>query len=394
MKHRLFLSVICFLLINSGFVFGQREDGQARFFDSYEWGGSDDAGARVDNFAVALANSPDMIGYVICYGPQGDGSGTGNSLLLATKSYLVNVRGIEPERIQTIYGGRYKKLTTVATEFWIAPLGADAPKPKRYKSKIEKITGKVLEYEGWDGFPDGAEGVSAGNVRLAAFADTLRQQPQTTAYIVAFNFPNSSPGTWRRIAKQEASELQSDGIESDRIKIIYGGITKDKGGGYNNSQSANVQLWILPSDAPPPLKEAAPERTPKEAVQIGAYEDYLLKYPDRERPIFEGFADVLRADRQLNVCIVIRPRIEGEERYTLPDEPPDIDPQKLAEKWKMELMEKFGVEEKRIILLPAASDEFHEGLIEVWVVPPGAPLPDLYATDDAPSEQPDDPQEF
>ncbi|MCA1594748.1 MAG: hypothetical protein LC754_19395, partial [Acidobacteria bacterium] len=224
------------------------------------------------------------------------------------------------------------------------------------------------------------DGPYLGNVTLAAFADHLRQQPKTVAYIVAFNVRGATPGTWRRVAKRDASDLEGYGIEANRIKIIYGGIAKKDAD--EDAQQSVVQLWILPSDASPPVKEAKPERTPKEAVQIGSYSDYYLKYPDNERWIFEGFADVLRANANLNVCIIVRPRIEGEEVYMAPDEPADIDTLKLVEKWKSELRVKYGVKESRVIVIPAAAGEFDSGMVQVWVVPPGAALPDPYASNE------------
>jgi hypothetical protein len=372
------LFITCIVFAEYSTVLGQKVNPKARLFDSYEAIPSDDAGAHLDNFAIQLQSDPNLNGYVICYGPDGEGSGTGSYLLRITKDYLVNTRGFDPERIQTIYAGRYKNPAEIATELWIGQQGMDMPEPMRYKSKIGTFNGKFEEYEGWDGVADGADGPSFGNVTLAAFADILRQQPATMGYIVAFNFRGAAPGTWRRVAKRVAGELQADGIQGDRIKIIYGGSIK--GNKNEVTDQAKVQLWILPADAPPPVEEAKPEQTPKEATKIGSYNSYFLKYPKEEFRVLEGFVDMLQADGQLNVCIIVRPRIEGEETQLAPDEPPDIDTLKLVEKWRSDLKEKFGIKESRIIVIPAAAGESNEGTVDVWVVPPGAPLPDPYAT--------------
>jgi hypothetical protein len=377
-KLSCFLSVTCLLLLNTHAALGQKVIQSAHLFDSYGWLNSEEASARLDNVAIQLESEQNVEGYFLCYGPEGDGSGTCNYQLRATKDYLSNYRGIDPERIKTTYGGRYKNPAEVATEIWIVPQGVDAPEPKRYKSKLETFTGKFAEYEGWDAVDEGGGVPSFGDVTLAAFVDILRQQPNAIAYVVSFNFRRSAPGTWRRVAKREVSNLQGYGILADRIKIIYGGSVK----GSENEfiQTAKLQLWILPGDSPPPVKEAKPERTPKEAMKIGSYNSFTLKYPKEELRILEGFVDVLRADGQLNVCIIVRPRIEGEERQLAPDEPPDIDPLKLVEKWRSELKEKFGIKENRIIVIPAAADESNEGTVDIWVVPPGAALPDPYAS--------------
>ena len=377
-KLCLFLFVACLLFLNHNVVPGQEGSLKPHLFDSYGRIGYEDLEARLDNFAIELQNMPNVYGYVICYGPEGDGSGTDNTILLGTKNYLVNVRGIDADRIQTIYGGRYKDQLEVLTELWIVPSGANPPEPRHYKSKVKTITGKFTEYEGWDSFADGDVGPSLGNVTLAAFADVLRQQPDTLAYIVSYNTRGASPGTWRRVATREATDLQGYGIQSDRIKIIYGGIAKKDEN--EDAQFALVQLWVLPRDAPPPVKEAEPEGTPKKAVRIGTYNDYLLKYPNDERWVFNGFADVLRANEQLSVCLIARPRINVLEQDVTPDEPPDIDTLELVDKWKAELMEKSGIKEDRIIVIHAAADESREGEVEVWIVPPGADLSDPFAS--------------
>src|SRR5205814_4498600 len=156
-----------------------------------------------------------------------------------------------------------------------------------------------------------------------------------------------------------------NGIEADRIKSIYGGPVKEKQD--DSIQEVKRQYWTLPADAAPPVKEAKPERTPKEAVQIGSYSQYELKYTQEERQICEGFADVLRADEQLRVCFIVRPEIPDGEKYFLPDEPPDIDQAKLVEKWKSELETKLSINEGRIVIIHAGATEFQGGTLEVWV---------------------------
>ncbi len=197
---------------------------------------------------------------------------------------------------------------------------------------------------------------------------------------MAFNEKSSPPGTWRRIARRATADLEGYGIKADRIKIIFGGVTK-KAEDITDEREALVQIWVLPSDAPPPAKEAQPERTPKKAFQIGTYNDYLLKDKEQERLIFAGFADVVHADKNLNLYIITRPQILLKEKIS-PNEPDDIDTQKLGEKWKSELVEKFGIDENRIFVIKAAADDVREGEIEVWVTPPGIPLPNTYATEE------------
>jgi hypothetical protein len=357
----------------------------AQLFDSYGRLIADDAGGHVDNFAVQLEKESDKSGLIVCYGPAGEGSGTANYILEMIKEYLVNARGLESNRLQTLNAGRFKDAFDVSIEFWLIPSGAELPKTRDYDPGLAKLRGKLQEFSDWDGFPDGdGGGPPQGNVTFAAFADVVKAQPNSIAYIVAFNNRNSTIGAWRRVAKREAGELQTYGISTDRIKMIFGGTLK-KGSQDQTPQDAEVQLWLLPKDTPLPLQEAKSEEAPTQSVQIGTFGDYELNDPGRERQAFEGFADVLRANEELSVYIISRPRGAELEKLSADDRPP-IDPQKLAGKWKDELTDKLGIKSGRIIVISAVANEFNEGTIEVWIVPRGAVLPDPYrGSDDPPS---------
>lgn len=378
MKRFLWILFICCLfVIGNSLVYGQAGDGTQQKFDAFADISADDASARLDNFAIQVQNQPGATGVIISYGSQGEGSGTGKFLLRVIKAYLTNSRGIDEARIQTIYAGRYQKPAEIQVELWVVSAGSPPPEPRRYHSKPKIVTGRFLETYASDSSGDECGcGPSFGDTQLAAFADTLREQPKTVAYIVAFNLFNATPGTWRRVAKRLAADLQEDGIEAGRIRIVYGGSLKPKEDEYSE---AKVQYWILPNDAPPPVKEATPERTPKEAVQLGSYYQFELKVPRDERRIFEGFADVLRTDPQLRVCFIVRDELPSGEEHVAAGELPDIDEAKLVEKWKAELQEKLGIKENRIFILRPGAEEVGSAQVEVWVVPLGASLPDPYA---------------
>ncbi|HEX8176886.1 MAG TPA: hypothetical protein VF543_17480 [Pyrinomonadaceae bacterium] len=375
-KYCLLLVAACLLLSSQIVGRAQREEPMARQVDSYGEITSEDVMARLDNFSIELRKMPHATGYLICYGPEGEGSGTGKYVLKVQTDYLLNTRGLEPESIRQVYGGRYYKPDEVETELWIAPPGADAPELRGYESSLETIRGKFKEYNSWDRYPDG-DGPAFGNIALAGLADVLKQQPKSLAYIVSFNVQGAAPGTWRRVAKRDASALQAYGIAFDRIKIIYGGEVKTDVDGV---ALAIINLWVLPPDAPPPVKEGKSEQTPKEAVHLGIYNDYILKYGEEERHVFEGLLDVLRADARLNVYLIVRPRNEPL-GIMMPDDQPNIDPAKLVEKWKSEMVEKYGINGNRIIVMPVDSARVNEGTIEAWAVPAGAALPNPYDSD-------------
>ena len=372
------------------------ESGAARKFDEFTRVGGCDHSARLDNFAIQLQTEPEMIGYVIAYGPEGEASGTGNFRLRVSLDYLVNSRGIDPQRIKTIYGGRYKDLEESVSELWIAPPGAEAPEIVKYENKAGEFTGKFIEEPTWDGpifEGDETTGPPVGNVTLASFADMLRLQPKTYAYIVVYEDDESKPGAWGRISARVTRILQDHyGLQANRTKIIFGGYDK----------KSKLQLWILPMGAPPPVEEVKRERKLQKNIQLGSYGQYELRDADGARSVFEEFADVLRKDKDLKVVFIVRPEVpiipettEGEtgetiaeEIVTVPDEQtgevaeeeaPDVDFLELIEKWKKDLAKEHNISENRVIVMMAAArDESESGRIETWVVPPGIPLPDLY----------------
>ncbi len=96
-------------------------------YDEFSSKAFDDDKARLDNFAIELQNRPDAQGYIIVY------QGTAKNEIkrkpadkLATKSlnYLVQNRGVPPQRVVTTNGG-FRERTTY--EFWIIPPGANTP---------------------------------------------------------------------------------------------------------------------------------------------------------------------------------------------------------------------------------------------------------------------------
>ncbi|HEV2913400.1 MAG TPA: hypothetical protein VGX92_08805 [Pyrinomonadaceae bacterium] len=379
-------------------------DQSARKFDEFGQVGGCDYGARLDNFAIQLQNEPTADGYIVCYGPKGEGSGTGKFAMEVAKDYLVNARGLMPERIKTIYGGRYKEWNEAATELWIAPRDAAPPVPMSYNTEIGAFTGKFSEYSAWDDMgEDGGTGPTHGHVSRASFADMLRELGETRAYIVAYNTGSATPGAWRRVAREIASDLQYGyQVGADRIKIIYGGYRKPEkkkdAEGIGTQAPVFVQLWILHEDAPPPVAEAKePEQMPTKAVRINTSSKYTLSFGSAAQSAFQGFADVLRSDERMSACLIVRldnrakDEAEADGARSPADAPteaareeqwPEADLMAVVNRWKSELVENYGISEHRLIVITAEADQSSHGSIETWLVPPGAALPDPDAQDE------------
>ncbi len=92
-----------------------------RKFDEYGNIRFNDEKARLDNYAIQLQNAPTDRATIIGYGScEGEGLTRANR----AKDYLVNTRGIDAGRIDTVDGGCRAELTV---ELWLVPSGATAP---------------------------------------------------------------------------------------------------------------------------------------------------------------------------------------------------------------------------------------------------------------------------
>lgn len=84
-----------------------------------------DEKARLDNFAIQLQNDPNAKGHIIVFGGPKANSAEKQKRIKRAYDYLVNARGVSPDRLVTKDGGSRDQTTT---ELWIVPLGAtDCP---------------------------------------------------------------------------------------------------------------------------------------------------------------------------------------------------------------------------------------------------------------------------
>lgn len=110
-----------------------------QLFDRFGDTCCDDEKARLDNFALALANQPGALGYIVFYGGRRQNypycwsarqrlqrRGEAQARAARIKPYLVYNRGIDSARVFVIDGG-YRESWTA--ELWIVPLGASPPIP-------------------------------------------------------------------------------------------------------------------------------------------------------------------------------------------------------------------------------------------------------------------------
>ena len=348
-----------------------------RAFDEFGDLRSCDRGARLDNFAIALMNEPKSYGYVLVYAPRYSGKLIRQSIT----DYLVNTRGIAPKRIKTVYGGYNRDPGASRIQLWIVPKGGVFPEPEKPEFDIATFKGKLSEYQVLDEVdipyePDPEVETDdippfSGNVPFAALDEILKTQKNSIAHILGFDGSYAVPGAWRRVAESTLADLKNFGVDPGRLKIGYGG----------QSNESQIQLWVLPKDEAPPVKDPASAPGPKKAAQMGEYDTATLGSPKSELAIFNHLVTVMREHRDLVACLIVRmetPDPDDEEPSTDAAEepqPPRADLYKLVDKWKSELAAKHKIGPDRVVVLYTRAREYFVGSVEVWVVPQGRPLP-------------------
>lgn len=95
-------------------------------FDEFVSRSNDDDKARFDNLAIELQNHPDYQGYIILYQGTEKKSRNADALGKLAMNYLVNVRGIPPQRIVITKWGTQPQ---TKYEIWLIPPGAQPPVP-------------------------------------------------------------------------------------------------------------------------------------------------------------------------------------------------------------------------------------------------------------------------
>lgn len=345
-----------------------------RPFDQYGNIRGGDHAARLDNFAIQLQYETEHYGYVIVYAPESGSKRIRQTIV----DYLVNTRGLPRERIKTAHGGYYNPVSEPFVQLYLVPKGAKPFEPSKHDVDLARFKGKLAEYPGWDPIElvspasleeDPGIGPAVGSVVFDAFDDIFKAQKNAVAHVVAFNGSGDVPGTWRRVAESTVERLKQFGFAASRFKIGYGGQSKE----------TKVQLWILPPGEMPPVKDPASEPPAAKAIQIGSFDNGMLGQVKNEQAVFDRLLLVMRKNPELRACLVVRMEVpvpedalaEVEEETELADLP------KLVEKWKSELAAKHKIRAERIVVLFANAREYHMPNLEVWVVPPGQPLPDL-----------------
>lgn len=210
--------------------------GSAERFDSYGRLPTDDEAARLDAFYEKLRTHPNVRGYLIGYNDDTGSRGTFLRRLYGDERYLVELRGLEANRLFTLDGGYREKFTI---EMWLVPNGSLPPPPsptvqspaiggRRYLFDDECVQCDPAVNLDLYGLSDG----------LKFYAAELKRLPAARGQIIV----RQGARTYTRLALREAKHakrlLSRDyGIDSNRIVITLGRRRKD---GF-----VTTEMWII-----------------------------------------------------------------------------------------------------------------------------------------------------
>jgi hypothetical protein len=348
-----------------------------------------DLSARLDNFHVMLQTTPGAEATVIAYGPDGHLPGAAGQSLERIKDYLVNIRGIDPAQLKTVYGGRNSDLKQPKVELWVVPKGAAQPEPEKHESSVETFQGLFDDREvddNFDLFFEDEVGAGLASTTDASFVDILQQQQKSAVgYVVVYSGADLTPGAWRRLGQRQIDHFKSFNIDSSRLKLIFGGHQKE----------SRMQLWILPKNAPPPVREAK-ELPQANAIKAGYFSEASLRDERNQKAVLTQLVDILRVDKTVRAFVVVRIQPPGTEEVSTVEElaadpvsePDPVDLTKLVEKWRLELTITHKISAERLIILFTTAPE-HGSSVGLWIVPKGQPLPDPKADEEEAEPEPE-----
>jgi hypothetical protein len=93
----------------------------------------------------------DAVGYVIAYGPGGEGKRVWPEQASLDEGLPRRVARHRARRVKTVYGGPYRDKGPDFVELWLVPFGAEPPAPAKYENDAAGFKGKFAEYQAWDG---------------------------------------------------------------------------------------------------------------------------------------------------------------------------------------------------------------------------------------------------
>ena len=214
-------------------------------FDAFGNLNTDDVMAHLDRFALELNSNSKLQGFVVIHAPAGSPVGWQLRQAYGYLDYLVNSRGVSGSRVKVLEADGGKE---IAYELWLVPAGS-AP-PARAPTPKPELPSPVL----FDELSLGNEAQCVGEFTielykikdaLKIFADALRQQPASKAWIVVHPRVHEPLATVRRTINTSRRLLDTTyGISSARVLTAIGP--------RHSTLCTGVNLWIVPGSSSRP----------------------------------------------------------------------------------------------------------------------------------------------
>lgn len=170
------------------------------------------------------------------------------------KRWLVEVRGVNAERLVTLYGGSSEKRRL---ELWLIPQGARLPKVNALDDQNFAVQFDTYGY--WHGDYCGSDRPAA----LAEFAEALKRQPRWQGYIVIRPHRNkrgvsagdegwdpdghvSRQQAMRRLTKDKSYLVKKFGLAPIRVKAVVG----------DDDEWTHSEIWLVPPGTKSPIPGA------------------------------------------------------------------------------------------------------------------------------------------
>jgi hypothetical protein len=207
---------------------------QARKIETVPWTNADNEQAYLDLLAKALGDDPSSRGVLIAYRKSDLSPGAFLRKVHGYQNYLVNMRGIAPDRIQIIEGDVKPK---TFTEMWLVPAGAQPPVAD---SRLNLVTALPLKFDVV--FPDCPSEMTLNLEELADYlrfyARALLANQKASAKIVAYPGRRATVRKVARIATEARSQLiENFHIDGKRVVTIAGNRRRD---------CSQLELWLTP----------------------------------------------------------------------------------------------------------------------------------------------------
>jgi surface antigen-like variable number repeat protein len=200
---------------------------------------TEDAMARLDQFALELQSHPDLRGIIVASNKSNSPRGTFLRLAHGYLNYLVNARGIEAARIRE---GEKKRKSSF--ELWTMPINEFSAVPEQDAS-VEPPSPQLFD-QIWIG----PERQCVGELTIELYkledglrflSEALQQQTRAKAWIVIHPRTRDSQATSGRTLRRTRQLLLKNGIKADRVLTA---IRSPRA-----SSCASVKMWIVPANS-------------------------------------------------------------------------------------------------------------------------------------------------